>query len=191
MASLAYLADRLNELDVAADGKHILQGISYGLTFNESLGFTGPEDFHVSQPYKPWPEDLSKAETSFESSLAIALKDVLERGIAASTTTTGHFFIDMTSLAGGWSGYFSGTHTGADPNQDDLATVFGKLVNTIPKEVTPVIRILLGMRGRPKGDWQRELEGDFRNLFWKNGNCILHPKAEVYVGFYSPSFQAT
>jgi hypothetical protein len=193
MSSLAELAEILDKLDLDKDGRHVLQNISYGITFNESLGFKDVADFHVSQPYISWPEDVKDENPPSESPLAIAFKDVVERGLAASTTNKGNVFIDIASLAGGWEYYFLNTHTGANVKQENLAQAFSRMVRNIPKEATPVIRILLGMRGKPKTDgttWKSDLQQEFKNLFWPGGDYSLHPNAEVYIGFYSPSFDA-
>ena len=191
--SLANLASLLDALDLDKDGNHVLKNTSYGLTFNDSLGFDIKDaaDFYVSQPYISWPEDLNKAPTNFESPLAIAFKDVIEKGLAASTTNNGKVIIDIASLAGEWPGFFLETHTKALGTNENLAQAFGRMVrDSIAKEATPVIRVLLGQRGKEKDAWQSQLQEEFKKLFWPDNKCILHSKAEVYIGFYSPSFDA-
>lgn len=194
--SLAGLAKLLDALDLNKDKNHVLRNISYGLTFNESLGFNIKDaaDFYVGQPYTSWPEDLNKAPTNFESPLAIAFKDVIETGLAASRTNNGKVFIDIASLAGEWPGFFLNTYTKALGINENLAQAFGRMVrDNIAKDATPVIRVLLGQRGKEKNatsTWQNQLQEEFKQLFWPDNKCILHSKAEVYIGFYSPSFDA-
>ena len=193
MASLKSIADYLDSLDtitVNNRAQHVLKGMSYDLTFNESLGLGDGKPFHVSQPYAQWPKNLKDAPTSFESPLAIGFKDVLKAGLTASKKD-GQVFIDIASLAGGWPTYFHGTHEDADTRKEDLATAVGRMIKALPDSATPVIRVLLGMRGKTEGSWQQQLQDEFRSIFWPNDQCILHKNAQVHVGFYSPSFDAT
>jgi hypothetical protein len=186
MSSLDALHQALETLD--PDG--ILQGKSYDRTWNESLGFTGPADFHVGIPYNPWPRDHSDTPKEFESALAVGLKDVLKRGLDACSTTEGNLFIDITQLStGGWAGFFDSTGEG----QEDLAQSLGRMVGSLPPNITPVIRFLLGLHNEKSAHkkWEEDLQPDFAQVFWPDGKCVFsHPKAQIYVGFYSPSFDA-
>ena len=171
----------------ALDPQGVLAGKAYDLTKNESLGFSGdPKDFHVGIPYNPW----SKQDKTFESTLGIAFKDVLQTGIKASTITAGDkVFIDIAQLGGGWLEFFDSKGNGAETN---LAHQVGKLLADIPVGATPVIRFLIGSDGTDDAEtvWGR-LKEDFHKLFWPGGQCVFkHSKTKVSVGYYSPNFDA-
>ena len=187
MSSLDALHQALEALD--PDG--ILKGKSYEQTWNESLGFTGPADFHVGLPYNPWPSDKSGTPREFESALAVGLKDVLKRGLDASSATEGNLFIDIAQLStGGWAGFFDSVGEG----KENLALSLGRMVGSLPPNVTPIIRFLLGLQNEKSAckKWEEDLQPEFANVFWPDGKCVFpHPKAQIHVGLYSPSFDAT
>jgi hypothetical protein len=195
MASLLELHDKIQQYDTI-DNKQVLKGISYDLTSNEGLGFDTTADFHVNVPYKVWPKKGETPPQAFDSALGSALEDVLKRGLEASTQKDGQLLIDIAQLAGGWPSFFCNRNGKVDKNdQENWAYRLAKLVNNIPEGVTPVIRILTGQHDADsagaEGTWawtRNELE----TIFWPNGRqCIFtHAKAEIYFGFYSPSFEA-
>src|ERR1700761_3808748 len=87
------------------DPKHVLRGVAYDLTTNVSLGLTGQAlDFCAPMPYNPWPVDKNPADLKPEdgSALKDAMKDVLEKGVAAflegDNKQPTEFVIDITTL---------------------------------------------------------------------------------------------
>jgi hypothetical protein len=193
MSSLTDLLNRIKSLDPNGT----LDGKSYGLSYNESLGFkdAGLKDFHVGIPYDPWPADIKFAKADFESALAVAFKDTVRTGLNASSQKDGdRILIDITSLAGSWQSFFLWRDKDTSGNSEhSVAKEFGKLINSLPVKTTPIIRILLG-QVNPKGVddvWENGLRGEIEDIFWHgNTPTITHAKAEIHVGYYSPSFDA-
>jgi hypothetical protein len=174
------------------DPEGTLKGISYDTTWNESLGFAGPSDFHVGIPYNPWPHDISQAPQNFESVLALAFKDTLKRGLEASTTQEGEVFIDISLLNGSWWSFWN-DRNGGEQQDIWLARAVGGMIKTLPETVTPVIRFLIGSDGDITADKRWGPPGDyetaFNNTFWRNWKPMCtHPKAKLCVGLYSPNF---
>lgn len=194
MASLQELHDKIQQHDTI-NNKQVLKGISYDLTSNESLGFDTVADFHVNVPYKIWPKKGETPPQTFDSALGSALEDILKRGLEASTQKDGQLLIDIAQLAGGWPDFFGNRNGKVDyTNQNNWAYRLAKLINKIPQNVTPIIRILAGQHDAKTADaegtwdWTRK---EIETIFWPNGQCIFnHAKAEIYFGFYSPSFEA-
>lgn len=202
--SLDDLLQTLKDLDHEEPTKRLL-GKSFHLSKNASLGFpqrTGDlADFHVGMPFHQWPKPGQKVPEAFESSLAIAFRDTLDVGIdhvrnyehlksqgTPIIDDSKHVFIDISMLHDDdWPIFWIRRHGGNDYAPDCLAQRFGDAIDNIPKDLTPVIRFVFG---GPRPISQQRLLREVQEVFWHDDKCIIkhHTKAQLFVGYYSPSF---
>lgn len=168
MTSIKELQELLEGLD---KGK-VLSGRAYELTFNESLGLNGPSDFVVGAPYNPWPAPNIEPPKAFESSVAVAFKQVLKAGIPDKAVDDEKVFIDIAHLWGTWIEFFNRRGDNEDGGATNLAHYIGEQLDKVPRNGTPVVRILIGgSEVQSAENSLRILRGDLEKIFWPNGNC--------------------
>jgi hypothetical protein len=172
MASLKDLKEILEKLDP----NKILEGKAYELTYNEHLGLKDSSDFtnfFVGLPYNPWPANVSTAPKSFESTLAIAFKEVFTAGLPKTAAKGEKVYIDIAHLWGHWVEFFNRRGDNVDGGEDNLAHWIGKKLLDIPADAIPVIRILIGSSENLSQTQAWDiLKGDIEKLFWPpNKKC--------------------
>jgi len=206
MSTLKELLASIEALD--SDGA--LKGVAYDLTTNITLGLTGqPLDFCVPTPYNPWPVNKDPTKSTDEkdpkkstdeednrSALKDAIKDVLEKGVAAflktDNTEPKDFVIDITTLDDKRIlEFFQQQET----HSDSLAKIIADTVNKLPTHLKPIIRFLVGGLSQKSSDDVLELvKNTFDNLFRTVDEpkvpLITNKKTEFYVGYYNPNLYA-
>ena len=180
MASL----DELKSAIEAVDPNNLLSGLSYGTTYNKSLGFgQNPASFHVFIPYETWDHFGS---TEQRSILEASFNDVLVN--AGDAPASGYFFIDIAQLNGGMGDFFTqNVGTGASVVQT-IANLVNGLATTNPA-ITPIVRFLVGRDTLNQDSWSG-ITSVYANMFWPNGApLVTNEKALMYVGYYGQNFQ--
>ena len=186
----------LKEILQKYDPKGTFKNVAYHTTWNESLGFAKPDqpsDFPVGIPYSPWPktEDDVKAskEKGFKGTIAAAFTDTIQHGIEASPNK-GEVFIDIASLNGSWFYWWNTKHTNSGESHP-AKDLCDKIAALDHDSCTPIVRILLGNSDNlnANSSWSGDMRNAYTNTFWPGSNALCnHPKAKLYVGFYSPNF---
>ena len=188
--------DKLRDILQKYDPKGNFKNIAYHKTWNESLGFTGPDqasDFPVGIPYSPWPKtegDVKVAsEKPFKGTIAAAFVDTIHHGLDSSPDN-GEIFIDITSLNGAWFYWWNTRHTNS--GESHPAKDLCDRINALDHDkYTPIVRILLGNSDNltASASWGNDMRNAYNNTFWSGDTALCnHPKAKLYVGFYSPDF---
>ena len=201
MASIDGLYKAIKKIDVA---KSPFDGVSYDLTYNDILGLpegdpkASPDDgkFTVLSPFPSIPkenEDKSLATSPIEEGkmpIEQAFKAVLREGIKLSTEQD-TLFVDITDLDQNSSAFF--TEGGKDSVSQAIAD---QLNDPSLADVKPVIRFLRGMPDQTiDANFWNSRQPNFERIFWQkdeHGNTvplIRNDKAELHIGFYSPSFR--
>jgi hypothetical protein len=201
MASIDGLYSAIKKIDIA---KSPFEGVSYDLTYNDILGLpTGdpkacPEDgkFIILSPFPSIPTETKDNKfvrttcAAGEMPIEQAFKAVLREGIKLSTDQD-TLFIDITDLDQNSSTFF--TEGG---KESIVQAIADQLNDPSLANVKPVIRYLRGMADQKidAGFWNSRQQ-NFEKMFWQNdeqGNMvplIKNDKAELHIGFYSPSFK--
>ncbi|KXH27763.1 hypothetical protein CNYM01_06667 [Colletotrichum nymphaeae SA-01] len=182
-SKLEQLRDYLSSLDP----KNSLEGVSFHYDTANELGFNpgDPFDFFVATPFGKW----SNTSPPIPNVVAAAVSEALVNGMASKNISIGqdgskYMFIDLLTLAPFNSTFFT----------KGISPTLNKLVNGLPSDVKPVIRLLCGDNGITAAQFKDASNGsgwnDYKQIFWSNNQpCITHPKAELYIGFYNPDFK--
>ncbi|KAK1656425.1 hypothetical protein BDP81DRAFT_389200 [Colletotrichum phormii] len=180
---LEQLRDHLSSLDP----KNSLEGVSFHYDTANELGFNpgDPFDFFVAIPFGKWSNKLPP----LPNVVAAAVSEALTNGMISKNISIGQdgskcMFIDLLTLASFHSTFFT----------KGISPTLKKLVNGLPSDVTPVIRLLCGDNATTAdqfGDAGNESGwNNYKQIFWSdNQPSITHPKAELYIGFYNPDFK--
>jgi len=172
------------------------QGLAYGITLNDSFGLPDHSPFLTVSPFGHLPiSDADYAETVKtygEGLMPIqkAFKKVLTEGYKLSKEQT-TLFIDIADLDDDDANTAFLTEGGTE----SIAQAIANLVKQVPDNVTPVVRFLRGTHQsviQIETFWNTRRPG-IEAIFWKKDSnnqlvpLILHPKAELHVGYYSPN----
>ncbi|KAK1494624.1 hypothetical protein CTAM01_08978 [Colletotrichum tamarilloi] len=186
MASSSKL-EQLRHYLSSLDPKNLLEGVSFHYDTANELGFKpgDPFDFFVATPFGKW----SDTSPPIPNVVAAAVSEALVNGMASKNISIGqngskYMFIDLLTLAPFNSTFFT----------KGISPTLNKLVNGLPSDVTPVIRLLCGDNGITAAQFKDASNGsgwnDYKQIFWSNNQpSITHPKAELYIGFYNPDFK--
>ncbi|KXH29338.1 hypothetical protein CSIM01_01066 [Colletotrichum simmondsii] len=164
MASSSKLEQLRNYLS-SLDPKNSLEGVSFHYDTANELGFN-PGDPCDFFVATPFGK-WSNTSPPIPNVVAAAVSEALINGIASKNISIGY--------------------DGSNPT-------LNKLVNGLPSDVTPVIRLLCGDNGITAAQFKDASNGsgwnDYKQIFWSdNQPSITHPKAELYIGFYNPDFK--
>ncbi|KAK1704173.1 uncharacterized protein BDZ83DRAFT_736361 [Colletotrichum acutatum] len=182
-SKLEQLRDYLSSLDP----KNSLKGVSFHYDTANELGFNpgDPLDFFVATPFGKW----SNTSPLIHNVVAVAVCEALVNGMTSKNISIGkdgskYMFIDLLTLAPINSAFFT----------KGISPTLNKLVNGLPSDVTPVIRLLCGDNGITAAQFKDARNGsgwnDYKQIFWANHwPSITHPKAELYIGSYNPDIK--
>ncbi|KXH30632.1 hypothetical protein CSAL01_05380 [Colletotrichum salicis] len=180
---LEQLRDHLSSLDP----KNSLEGVSFHYDTANELAFNpgDPFDFFVATPFGKW----SNKTPPVPNVVAAAISEALTNGMTSKNISIGQdgskcMFIDLLTLAPFHSTFFT----------KGISPTLNKLVNGLPSDVTPVIRLLCGDNAMTADQFRDAVNGsgwnNYKQIFWSdNQPSTTHPKAELYIGFYNPDFK--
>jgi len=193
MASINDLYKAIKKIDI---DKSPFEGVTYDLTYNDILGLPGDEKLTVLSPFPTIPKE--KEDKTFETfqyekgkmPIEQAFKAVLREGIKLSTEQN-TLFIDMADLDENSSTFFT------EGGQESVAQAIAAQLNDPSlANVKPVIRFVRGMPDQTiDANFWNSRRPNFESIFWQKdeqGNIvplIKNDKAELHIGYYSPSFK--
>lgn len=197
MASIQELYQTIKKIDTA---KSPFEGVSYDLTYNDKLGLpdgdpnASPDEgnFTVLAPFPAIPKDIEARRQldAGKTPIEQAFKAVVREGVKLSKDQD-TLFIDLTDLDANNVDLFT------EGGKDSVAQAIANAVNDPSlANVKPVIRFV---RGTPDetidAEFWNSRRPNLEKIFWQpddQGNTvplITHDKAELHIGFYSPSFR--
>ena len=199
MATIKDLYDAIKKTDVA---KSPFEGVSYDLTYNDLLGLPKGDpkassydgNFTVLSPFPTIPkekEDKTLETFAYDGGkmpIEQTFKAVIREGIKLSTEQN-TLFIDMTDLDQNSSAFFT------EGGKESIAQAIADQLNDKSlANVKPVVRFLRGTPDQTSdAKFWNSRQSTFASMFWQkdeHGNIVplIHnDKAELHIGFYSPS----
>ena len=190
MASLAELHTAIQALD--PNQKY--DKLSYHLTTNNFIQV----DPFITAPFGHW--DPKDHQCAGNSPIQLAFKETFELGAREAIRARGsnlsadtRIYIDITVLDAGIHQFFvEGRDCSSNRTFDtSVAWACANAINETLKDVTPVIRFLIGnnLAKKPLTDYWK----DIQTIFWDDSvsgsdkGLVTNARAELHVGLYGPT----